>query len=204
MSGNINLYVDEADVELLRERLNADAEIAFIIPEGPGRWRASWQVDDASGMTVLWHVPAGPLPLLTPLGQDTLVEDPFAGWQEREQGFYEYLPYFGPSEPRTLLLTLVYPGWRGLPRDWMPLSGVSWYGRTAARSPHPSTRRWWQRFRSFIRSHASLVTATNFESQTAWALPAAQRAIQAGTHADMRPFLLPSKSRRIHVPESQG
>jgi len=64
MAGGIGLYVDESDIELLRERLNADPEIAFILPDGPGRWRAVWQVDDAQGQTMLWHVPAGPLPLL--------------------------------------------------------------------------------------------------------------------------------------------
>ena len=33
MAGWIGLYVDEPDIELFRERLNADPEIAFILPE---------------------------------------------------------------------------------------------------------------------------------------------------------------------------
>jgi hypothetical protein len=190
MSGHIDLYVDEPDVELLRERLNADPEIAFIIPEGPGRWRAVWQIQDASGKTILWHVPAGPLPLLASgYEPDTLIKDPFAGWQERRKGYYDYVPYFGPSEPRTLLLDLIPPGWHGLPSDWMPVSGLSWYGRLSSQPPHPSTLKWWRRFRSWVRRHARLAAREGFGFADIWALPAAQRAIQAGVRPAVGPLI---------------
>ena len=105
MAGWIGLYVDEPDIELLRDRLNADPEMAFILPEGPGRWRAVWQLDEAQGQTLLWHVPGGPLPLLAHGDEgDTLIEDPFAGWTERRAGRDKTVPYFGPGWPSTLLL----------------------------------------------------------------------------------------------------
>jgi hypothetical protein len=140
MAGWIGFYVDEPDIELFRERLNADLEIAFILPEGPGRWRAVWQVDEAQGQTMLWHVPGGPLPLLVPSAQDILIEDPFAGWQELEPGRDRTVPYFGPGWPATLLLKLFPPGWRGLPRHYIPVSGLGWYGRMLGTSsaPHPA------------------------------------------------------------------
>jgi hypothetical protein len=190
MSGQIDFYVDEADVELVQERLNADPEIAFIVPEGPGHWRAVWRLEDARGKTLLWHVPAGPLPLLSSGGApDTVIENPFAGWRELRRGFHDSIPYFGPSEPRTLLLELIPPGWRGLPLDWMPVSGVSWFGRGSSRRPHPSTRQWWQRFRSWLRRHARLVEREGFEFADVWALPAAQRAIQSGVRPGVGPLV---------------
>jgi hypothetical protein len=55
---------------------------------------------------MLWHVPGGPLPLLVPSAQDTLLKDPFAGWQELEPGRDRTVPYFSPGWPSTLLLKL--------------------------------------------------------------------------------------------------
>ena len=183
MAGWIGLYVDEPDIKLLRERLNADPEIAFILPDGPGRWRAVWQVDDAQGQTMLWHVPAGPLPLLARGGEpDTLIEDPFAGWTERRAGRDRTVPYFGPGWPSTLMLKLFPPGWRGLPRDFIPVSDVGWYGRMMGVSPLP-TRRWWRRLGDWVRRRSVRVTRDGplFEPHAdIWAMPAGLRAIQSG------------------------
>ncbi|QRK08117.1 hypothetical protein JQX13_50610 [Archangium violaceum] len=138
MAGWIGLYVDEPDIELLREHLNDDPEIAFILPEGQGRWRAAWRIDDAQGQTMLWHVPGGPLPLLGHGAEgDTFIEDPFVGWTERRAGRDRTVPYFGPSCPSALLLSLFPPGWRGMPRDSIPVSGLGWYGRMTGVSPLP-------------------------------------------------------------------
>ncbi|WP_147332826.1 hypothetical protein [Archangium gephyra] len=175
--------MDEPDIELLRERLNRDPEIAFILPEGPGHWRAVWQIDDAQGQTMLWHVPGGPLPLLRRGAEkDSLIEDPFAGWTACRAGRDKTVPYFGPSWPSALLLSLFPPGWRGLPRDSIPVSGLGWYGRMMGVSPLP-TRRWWQRFGSWIRRRSVRVTRDGplFEPHAdIWAMPAGLRAIQSG------------------------
>jgi hypothetical protein len=182
MAGWIGLYVDEPDIELFRERLNADPEIAFILPEGPGRWRAVWQVEEAQGQTMLWHVPGGPLPLLIPSGRDALIDDPFAGWQELEPGRDRTVPYFGPGWPSTLLLKLFPPGWRGLPSNYIPVSGLGWYGRMLGDSPLP-TRRWWRRMGAWVRHRSVRVTREGplFEPHAdIWAMPAGLRAIQSG------------------------
>ncbi len=183
MAGWLGLYVDVPDIELLREHLNADPEIAFILPEGPRQWRAAWQLDDAHGKTMVWHVPGGPLPLLAHGGEeDTVIADPFAGWQERRQGLYPHLPYFGPGWPSTLLMELVAPGWRALPGNWMPLSGFSWYGRMMDQSP-PPTRRWWNRLCAWIRRRSVRVTREGplyAAHADVWAMPSGLRAIEAG------------------------
>jgi hypothetical protein len=103
----LSFFVDENDLSILLDRLNADAQIAFIVPQGPlgprepgpallwrvgagvghrQRWRAVQTVDGLrDGRQCLWHVPAGPLPLLKagregPLVRtDPPVPDPWAG-----------------------------------------------------------------------------------------------------------------------------
>ena len=192
MAGWLGLYVEEADVPLLRDRLNEDPEIAFLMPEGPGRWRAVWQTDELLGKTMLWHVPGIPLPLLRPGGQDSVIEDPFAGWQELRPGMDYSVPYFGPGLPSTLLLELYTRGWRGLRSDIIPLSGLSWHGRTSQKGPAPSTQQWWSRFRGWLRRQAVCITRSgplDGPQPDIWALPAALRAIQAGVERSEWPLV---------------
>src|SRR5690242_16570984 len=144
-AGWLPLYMLEEDVPLLHERLNSDPEIAFIVRDGPERWRAVWQVDDIRGKVKLWHVPGGPLPLLHPEGPDTLIKDPFAGWQELNPGLDNSVPYFGPYCYVSFLSSIWVPGWHGLPKDYVDISGFSWPALRVTRSPPESTRRWWKR-----------------------------------------------------------
>lgn len=183
MAGWLGLYAEEADVPLLLERLNEDPEIAFLVPEGPGCWRAMWRVDELLGKTMLWHVPGGSLPLLGRDGQDTVIEDPFAGWREVSAGLDDSVPYFGPGLSWTLLLELYARGWRGLSPDLIPLSGLSWYGRTRLKGSPDPTRQWWSRFRDWMRRRTVRVTRSGpLDGRQAdiWAMPAALHAIQSG------------------------
>ncbi|HYO58066.1 hypothetical protein [Archangium sp.] len=195
MPGWLGFYAHEEDTYLLRQRLDEDPEIAFILQNGPGRWRAVENIDELQGKTVLWHVPGGPLPLLgRGAGEpDTLIENPFAGWQERREGLDYSVPYFGPSWPSALLLELYTPGWRGLETDRMPLSGLSYFGDQSGRTTHPTTRRWWRRMRDWMRRHAVRITRSGpLEGRHAdvWAMPAALHAIQAGLERDDHPLTL--------------
>jgi hypothetical protein len=120
----LSFFVDEHDIHMLIKRLNADPEIAYIVPDGRlgaerngvlwslglhtrprQRWRAVQAVEGlADGCHFLWHVPAGPLPLfkarrVAPLARppDPPVPDPFAGWLEEQPGPDPKAPYFGPG-----------------------------------------------------------------------------------------------------------
>jgi len=182
-AGWLPLYMLEEDVPLLHERLNSDPEIAFIVRDGPERWRAVWQVDDIRGTTMLWHVPGGPLPLLRPDGPDTLIEDPFAGWRELNPGLDDSVPYFGPYSFVSILMRIWVPSWNGLPKDYIDISSFSW---PALRGPPPypeSTRRWWKRLRAFVGRHARRVRRWEplyGPDADIWAMPAALRALEAG------------------------
>ncbi|WP_309897008.1 hypothetical protein [Archangium sp.] len=196
----MGFYAHAEDVHLLHQRLDEDPEIAFILQEGPGRWRAVERLDELQGKTMLWHVPGGPLPLLgRGAGEpDTLIENPFAGWRERRAGLDSSVPYFGPSWPSVLLLELYTPGWRGLETNIVPLSGLSYFGGQPESKAQPTTYRWWRRMRDWVRRHAVLVTRSGPLEGThadVWAMSAALRAIQAGLARDDYPLKLFSRPR---------
>ncbi|MCC7418729.1 MAG: hypothetical protein IT428_00470 [Planctomycetaceae bacterium] len=95
------LYADEDDFRDVLSWLNSDADIAFIVADGPQRWRAVARLEILTyGRYCLWHLPSGPLPLL---GQGTIedsqVPDPWAGWQEVRTGAEPSDPYSGPDTP---------------------------------------------------------------------------------------------------------
>jgi hypothetical protein len=208
MAGWIGLYLEEADAALLLDRLNEDPEIAFLMSEGTDRWRAMWRIDDLLGKTMLWHVPGGALPRLKPNGTHALIKDPFSGWQELSPGLDSFVPYFGSGWPSTLLMDLYVRQWRGLLRpDILPLSGITWYGAlpVASAKPHASTRRWWNRFRGWLRRHAVQITRSgplDGPRADVYALPAALRSIQGGMERDPYPLVRlspPHPSKRIIV-----
>lgn len=213
MPGRLEFYAHEEDAALLHQRLNEDAEIAFLLQDGPGHWRAVGQIDELQGKTMLWHVPGGPLPLLGrgPGEEDTLIEDPFAGWTVRSEGLDYSVPYFGPLWHSALLLEVYTPGWRGLEGDLLNISGLSHYGGyyedRYPRKLLPSTQRWLRRFRDWMRRRAVRITRSgplDGPNADIWALPAALRAIQAGMERSDWPFTVQSPIRPWRITFVQG
>jgi hypothetical protein len=109
LGGALSFFADEQDLTILLRRLNADPEIAFVVPDGPpmmsrlsllglglsdfsycpwgsdGYWRR-WRVmrpaqhlNDAE-MHFLWHISAGPLATYPAQGEPQPIPDPWAGW----------------------------------------------------------------------------------------------------------------------------
>lgn len=125
---SLSFFIDEQDIGLLRDRLNADPEIAFIVPDDPSenkkaqprrgpafmveggelrgkvehprRWKAVQTVDALTdGLQSLWHVPAGALPLIE---------------IKRDLGSMPLMPLIGPnSPPRHPPIPDPWSGWTG-------------------------------------------------------------------------------------------
>ena len=74
------IYVYGEDVDALQGMLNRDPETAFLISDGPSRWRAVATVESFPRRRyAVWHVPSGPLPLLGPTGAEPVdwIADPW-------------------------------------------------------------------------------------------------------------------------------
>jgi hypothetical protein len=198
----MSFFADENDRSLIVERLNADPEIAFIVPDGPlspeeavanryaispdtrfdpfglrdDGYRQEWKAVKTvhhlpDGRHSLWHLPAGPLPMLpdytktgVPIGgpPDPAVPDPWGGWTE--QGPACGRPNFGPGCHAEISLELwtrhrPYSDFerarlrcidaRWAESDLLAASGFGWTGGYFSPAP-AATDRWWKQSRAWI------------------------------------------------------
>ena len=216
------------------DRLNADPEIAFLVPDGPldpqeayltrlrasmggrsdaafytpfnirddgyrQRWQAVPTVEDLKdGNHSLWHVPGGPLSLLTYSGLDQVIPDPWEGWTEQRPGADPTTPYFGGGCPAEIGLELwtrhrpyskqeraslpVLVSYWDDDHDLLVASDFEWIGGHYGSAP-PQTRRWWDRLRAWMRRNAVRLSD---HRQTFWAFPSAFEKLRAGMAYEAR------------------
>jgi hypothetical protein len=188
------MYIFDADVETLRTMLNDDPEVAFIVADDAGRWKAVQSVPVLEkGRHAIWHVPSGPLPLLAAAhgDPDGDIVDPWRGWAERRAGADPSAPYFGPGHPGIFWLNLRI----GLKanEDFVGLSSFEWIGHryeALGRAIEESTDRWWKRLGATIRRLSKKVPRggpTGPFKPEIYALPGAIRAFEDGTQAADNP-----------------
>jgi len=197
----------EAYANRLRASMGDRTEAVFYGPFGViddgyrQRWKAVPSVKELSdGKHLLWHVPAGPLPLLSAEGADGVIPDPWAGWMEQRPGADPTTPYFGPGHPAVIGLELwtrhhpysaqeraslpIVNSWWDGERDLLVVSDLGWIGGHYG-PPPVQTRRWWNRLKAwFGRSAAKLADGR----QTFWTLPSALQLLKAGTEYYCRGF----------------
>jgi hypothetical protein len=83
------MYVNEEDVRVLLTWLTESAQVAFLHPDGIGRWKAVHELNELPNAPVeMWHIPSGPLPLLGKERHDPVQETaaPWNGWTEQRPG----------------------------------------------------------------------------------------------------------------------
>jgi hypothetical protein len=209
---NISSYANKVDSKPVVSWLNDESQLAYIVPDGANRWKAVRAIGDERSLfgkwLYLWHVASGPLPLCQPKrvsGPDPMIEDPFNGWQEKEQGADKTLPWFGSAYPGVFLFSLhptsryikyannptrqfADPGMRVLGR-----SDFGWVGR--AYHPKAETISLWKRLERFMYSQGTPVDALGWKEPTLFdptpekiannynyiALPGALQEMRAGT-----------------------
>ena len=188
----IPMYLAADDVALLSAMMNVDEEIAFIVPDGPKRWKAVVGLSTLPvGRIGIWHVPSGPLPLLAPDKKDDgQVHNPFSGWNELRSYADPTTPYFGAGHPGVIWLNL-----RLHPRDRNSSCGLSsfeWIGnyyRIIGNPAKKATELWWSSMRRRIqRIAAEKVPRQSLSSSfrpEIFAFPAALQLLKAGKLFDL-------------------
>jgi len=191
-------YAADNDFVLLRDFLNDESEVAFVVSERPRlwlakRWRAVPTVDGlAPGRYCLWHVPSGPLPLMQRRkAQPGVITDPFAGWREKRRGADPSSPYFGPGHPGVIWLD-VRPDEVG-PHSGVRAIGLSRFGwignhyKSLGSVPAAETERWWKRLGTWVRRHSTQVPHGGVWQNSPpeiWALPAAHSLMETTAVGD--------------------
>ncbi len=192
----IPFYADESDFQPILERLNADAELAIILPAGRGRWIARADVAELpDGKYILWHIPGGSLPLLSSASakDDAVISDPFAGWKEQRRGADASVPFFG-SIPSIFVLCKATRGQEFL--SSIGLSSIGWMGnryKTIGLAASRATELWWRRTQRWVKQ-AAVQKIPRWDAlppltPEIWTFPAAYRRIQAGAPRDANSHL---------------
>jgi hypothetical protein len=238
-------FADDQDVRILLDRLNADPDVAFIVPNGPlesnedrerairklleqsgrtgqttittlGRldtghrqqWRAVKTVDAlADGDHALWYKPARPLPLLKgDRTSDQPIADPFIGWTEEVPNGQGFRPYFGPSSPADIRLTLwtrhrpYTPDERKTVREqisyWM---GAHDYLVASDFQHVAASDAWLVRLERWMSTVAVQLGGPRLED-TWWAFPSALRKLKTGMRYYANGYNLDSFIRDAQIP----
>ena len=183
----MSLMADENDFGVILAYLSDHPDVAFIVPDGPGRWRAVKSLDSIPAERIaLWHVPSGPLPLLAAHhGEpDRLIKDPWRGWTELRPGADRSAPYFGPGHPGIIWLrhNPAFP-WH---RHGVGISDFEWIGNyysIIGRPAAPATEQFWKDLRRWIvRS-----TKRRDDPTDARAFPSAMAKVRAASDATAEP-----------------
>ncbi|MGI4763013.1 MAG: hypothetical protein ACRYF0_20035 [Janthinobacterium lividum] len=201
----IAMYLLPSDTELLNDWLNREIEIAFLVANGPASWIAqntriiSRDIGTQVAMRGhsflrpnyaeynLWHVPSGPLPLLTHGLTDGIIEDPWHGWTELRGGQNPRIPYFGAGHPGVIHLELKF--YQG---EEIPMSNFGWIGnhyRLIGSAADKSTEAFWKKLRSVIKKMATQIPRANYAGgkNEIFTFPAAYQEIKNGCPCAINP-----------------
>ena len=190
------MYASEKDYQLLLEYLNESDEIAFIVSDGPRRWKAVHTIEAMShGRYALWHLPAGPLPLMR-RGQEIkeTIADPFSGWEEAERGGNLSVPWFGPGPVGILWLNIRAGAHTNSGEPLVGMSSFEWIGnhyRIIGSPADPSTERFWKALKRWVKKRAVYVPrgGPSVDSKPEiWAFPEAQLMFAANIKGMGNPF----------------
>jgi hypothetical protein len=190
---SIPFYALDSDLELVLQHLNDDQTIAFVIPDGPRRWRAVEHRDGlGAGHHALWHRPGGNLPLLgrNQNEADEPIASPFEGWEERVAAATPGLPFFG-SVPMVIWFHLAEG--RSAQGGTVPMSAFGWIGdryRAIGQGAPKETTSWWRALQSWVRRQTRPFprggTAASGQGTIA-AFPGAAERLQAGMPGELNP-----------------
>ena len=188
------VYADEEDFRTVLDYLSQNDEIAFIIFDGKGRWRATHTIPQMDAdRFCLWHIPSGSLPLLHPHPSKQIdsITDAWSGWSELRAGDDSSLPYFGAGHPGEIWLNHRPQGKRETQN--IGLSSFEWIGNRYSLIGKPApdvTERFWQKLRRWVKRTAAQTPrsgSVDGEHAEIWAFPSAMAAFCAGRGRDANP-----------------
>jgi len=129
----IILYLTKKDTESIVEWINHEDEVAWIVKESQNcnvyRWKAVNCIEEIKASEYcLWKIGAGNLRI--PSGshetEDTLVLDPFKGWEQTLDTDSAETPWFGAAAPETYNFTFREKGKEA--ENSIGRSGFNWIG----------------------------------------------------------------------------
>jgi hypothetical protein len=159
----IILYITRPDADRIRDWINAEESVAWIIEAGrSGRtytWKAVDRLDSLHPQEYsIWHktadrltIPSGNLEL-----EDEEVLDPYHGWSQLLERLDATYPWFGAHLPGPYTFRFKERG--ASAPDSLGRSGFAWAGdhyRIIGKPAHPEAKQWWERLKRFVRENST-------------------------------------------------
>jgi len=198
---SLMLYATSADAELIREWINADPDVAWIVKVAEQNhtyeWKAVLALERLEQQAYsLWHRESGPLNI--PSGSrevpDEIVRDPFAGWRQTLPADGQTTPWFGGNLPGPYFFQFMEKGSEA--PGSLGRSGFEWFAdryRSIGKPAHPSAKRWWSKLRRFLIKNSTQIPWLSATHQgpnpLVYVFPQAMAEINAGRHRDINPSL---------------
>lgn len=193
---NIIFYATKDDVQVIRDWINAEPEVAWIVKvNGVNRryrWRAVFELEQIEeGEYSIWHVPSGPLNV--PSGKlgvpDRIVANPFAGWSQTLASEGCTLPWFGANLPGPYCFRFRENGKEAA--GSLGRSEFAWAANrfhAIGKPAHPQAVKWWNRLRRFLQVHSTKRPwVEGWPTPVAYVFPQALLEIDSGRPRDVNP-----------------
>jgi hypothetical protein len=157
------LYITTPDADRIREWINWQEAVAWIVPaaqaENTYTWRAVDRLDEIHPQEYsIWHKVAGKLTV--PSGRvdlaDLEVLDPYQGWSQTLESVDATRPWFGANLPGPYTFRFKERGTST--SDSLGRSGFIWAGdnyRSIGKVAHPEAKKWWEQLRSFVKENST-------------------------------------------------
>jgi hypothetical protein len=159
----IIVYATAVDAELIREWINAEESVAWIVKAAQsGRtytWKAVDRLDSIHSQEYrIWHKTADKLniPSGRPGVLDADVSNPEVGWSQTLEDDKATAPWFGDNLPGPYIFRFNQHG-KSAPNA-LGRSGFSWaadHFRPIGRPAHPAAKKWWLRLKRFIQDNSN-------------------------------------------------
>lgn len=180
----IPFFADERDAKHVMDWFHRQKDVAFLLPNGPNRWKAVSRVTHLEdGEYVLWHIPGGPLAEYKTNRELVKVPDPWKRWSPLIPSPdpasldpdvpYPGVPYDVPnveapglfglelwtrhrrySQQEKERLKVIHSLWDG-PNDVLQMSALSWKGQHWFHGKGPAaTLQFWNRFQQWLAREA--------------------------------------------------
>jgi len=189
------IYATLADIDAVREWINADAGVAWIVKTRESgssySWVARHSIDTLEEQEyAIWHLASGPLNI--PSGDldvpDATIEDPFQGWTQTLDRSGATLPWFGANLPGPFQFRFKEAGTEA-PYS-LGRSGFTWAKdryRLIGKPASPAAKKWWAKLKRFIEAHSITMEWCASSRVNAHVFPRAARAHSLGRHLDVNP-----------------
>jgi hypothetical protein len=194
--GIMMIYATAHDAELIRQWINDDPDVAWIVKVAEKAGICQWKVVSAIEVLEeqsykLWHVRSGSLNI--PSGNsgvpDEIVSDPFVGWTEKVAREGATYPWFGGNMPGPYFFAYNESG-REAPGS-LARSDFSWDEdryKAIGKPAHPEAKRWWNKLKRFVQANSFQIQwaeITNGKSPNAYVFPDAKAQLDRGRHRDI-------------------